>query len=57
MDEGQDIGRRKARVHSASPVGAGILWGFKDEVVGCRWVVVRDSGEAVGEGNGTFLCP
>lgn len=27
----------------------------KDEVVGCQWVVVWDSGEAVGEGNGTFL--
>lgn len=31
--------------------------GLADEVVGCRWIVVRDGGEAVREGNGTFLGP
>lgn len=55
MDGGQDYRRREAHVQSAGPVRAGFLQGLKDEVVGCRWVVVRDSGEAVGEGNGTFL--
>lgn len=34
----------------SSLVGGGSLQGFKDEVVGCRWVVVRDSGAAVRRG-------
>lgn len=50
-------GEGGAQVQSASPVGAEYLQGLKDEVIGCQWVVVRDSGEAVGEGNGTFLGP
>lgn len=57
MDGGHDLGSREAHVQSASPVRAGFLWGLKDEVVGCRWVVMRDSGEAVGEVNGTVSSP
>lgn len=57
MDGGRDTGRREAHVQSTSRGGGRILWGFKDEVVGCQWVVVRNSGEAVGEGNGTLLGP
>lgn len=57
MDGVQDLGRGEAHIQPASLVRAGFLLGLMDEVVGCRWIVVRDSGEAVGVGNGTFLGP